>query len=781
MLFSIINKIIVLGILILIVPTYSNQNTYLKARDSQESVEIAPFKDFVVEDEDIIVYILKEDYKDQDKCESKLEEYCKELKVIDPGLNKVHTKVKEICENIKKKCKDIKVKIEKKIHEIAELIEDLEEEDFFYEGCDQYYQTCMLFEHIKEKDVLDSCSMLRYSCYFLRDTEMRNEVILRAFGTSIIESKDFEEKKQEICPTLIKKGDDLVFFCLEDNSLENFNESIDEFCNSLSDLINKNKKEEVCHEKLGIYPLLKKRCEKINNKFKGLCEGKNITYRPPVKDFNPIEPKMTLLEMIDLENLYKEGRSRGLILGALEKTLDDMLNHLSLGSSDNREEQCKNVLNTRCSYLKTISSEFKELCEKKNKYEEKCKDISDITDRCRKFRMRLYQDGTSTEFKDEGKSGILSYHQLSTSFSENECLEVISECEYIKGLCKPNMLIECQNLKLACHKKKEDQLFIKLIGSQLYKLNKLGSNDERFNKCQRIVMEKCATFKNNNVEIFMRSVRPKEICLRFEKIISSQLKDLEQLFNAVGDSPKEKDCIKLKEGCEGILKEDCEGILKDLGLNNEKCVKLKERCEYFRVRKELKYLFLKEESDALADNQKCMKALKDKCDKLSKGEENLYRVSCVLQKETCGFMVSEAKNHCNIFKKNLEKHGILNKTKDSNETLVKKFCTTWGSYCRQLMENCPDTLKKGSNSHNEKGVCLQLKENCKPFWVEKKVEDKPAKEEEKKAEDKPAKEEEKQVEDKPSKEEVKPNEGIKIKVTEMIKIMFLGVIVMGMM
>nr|CAH17899.1 Major Surface Glycoprotein type II (MSR), putative [Pneumocystis carinii] len=716
MFFSIINKIIVLGILILIVPTYGNQSTHLKTRDSKVSIENTPFKDIVVKDEEIVVYILQEDYeKDEEKCKSKLKEYCEELKGIDSELNKVHSKIKEICGDIDKKCRETKAKIQKKVEETANLVTDYMSRSISYKECDQYYQTCMFYEPTKEKDVLGFCSLLRYFCYFLRDTDMRNEVILRAVSTSISGSKDFAEKRQNNCPTLIKQSNDLALFCLEDISLENFNKSIDGFCNSLNDFIDNDKKEEVCHEKLGIYPLLKERCEEKNEKLKELCKVKNITYRPPVKDFNPIEPEMTLLEDIDLENLYKEGRNRGLILGALEKTLDDMLIFLSRNSKpDEMEEKCNNVLNTRCTYLKTISSKFMELCENSNK-KEKCKDISKMTDRCTKLRIRLYVDGTSTKFKDN--SELLSYDKFSTSFTEDECLEVMSDFFFIRRPCEPNMNNEYQNIIIACYKKKEDQLFIKLIGSELYKLNKLESNDERFNKCQKIVLEKCATFKNNNVGIFMRCLRPKEICLRFEKIISSQLKDLEQVLNTVRDSPNEKDCIKLKE--------DCEGILKDLGLNNGKCVTLKERCEYFKVTRELKYAFLKEKSDALADNEKCMKALKDKCDKLPKvmGGGGLYHVSCALPEETCKFMVSEAKNHCNIFKKNLEKHEIVNKTKNVNKTLVEETCVLWDPYCDQLMENCPETLKNDSSNADGKGVCLQLKENCVPFWEKKQLED----------------------------------------------------------
>ncbi|KTW31360.1 hypothetical protein T552_00005 [Pneumocystis carinii B80] len=699
MFFSIINKIIVLGILILIVPTYGNPNTHLKTRNSKVNSENTPFKDFVVEYEGIFAYILKEDYQEDNACEKKINEYCKELRDIDTELNKVYIKVKEICDNIKQKCENIKAKIQKKVGQIGTLIDDLAKKIPFYRECEQYYQECMFFEPTKDEAVISSCIFLRDNCYLYKQKQIRNEVVLRALGADIIKSEDFEGKKREICPILTRQGDDLVSLCLEDILFEDFNKDIDSFCGSLTFFNINTRKEEVCHEKLGVYPLLKERCEKINNKFKGLCEGKNITYRPPVKDFNPIDPEMTLLEKIDLENLYKEGRNRGLILGALEKTLDDMLIRLSSSTKpDVMENNCKNVLEKKCGYLKTISSEFKELCEK-NKIGEKCKDILDLTDKCKKLRIRLYLDGTSTEFKDI-KSKHLSYDKLSTLFNENECLQVISECTYIKGSCESDTNYECQNLRLACYKKKEDQLFIKLIGSELYKLNKLESNDEKFNKCQRIVLEKCATLNNNNIEIFMRCLRPKEICLRFEKIISSQLKDLEQVLNEVRDSPKEKDCIKLKE--------DCEGILKDLGLNNGKCVTLKERCEYFKVTRELKYAFLKEKSDALADNEKCMKALKDKCDKLPKvmGGGGYIMFHALYQK-----------------KHNLEKHEIVNKTKNVNKTLVEETCVLWDPYCDQLMENCPETLKNDSSSADGKGVCLQLKENCEPFWKKKQLED----------------------------------------------------------
>ncbi|KTW27448.1 hypothetical protein T552_02427 [Pneumocystis carinii B80] len=372
------------------------------------------------------------------------------------------------------------------------------------------------------------------------------------------------------------------------------------------------------------------------------------------------------------------------------------------------KDKCEVMLKEYCEELKGIDSEL-------NKVYSKVKEISgNIEQKCKNPELKIHE-------KVDDLCNYI-YLFMNTSITCKDCNEHIQKCLFLEST--------------KIHEKKGNKVILRAIGTGITESNDFQE--------KRIVLEKCSTLENNDIDIFLRCLRPKE------------------------DSPKEKDCIELKE--------DCEGILKDLGLNNGKCVTLKERCEYFKVRKELEYAFLKEESDALADNQKFMKALKDKCDKLSEKEKNLYHVSCNSLEETCKFMVPEAMNHCDILKKNMGEHKIVSKTKGSDQTL-----------------NCPDTLKKGSNSHDEKGVCLQLKDNCKPLWVEKKledkpakeeekkVEDKPAKEEEKKVEDKPAKEEEKKVEDKPSKEEVKPNEGIKIKVTEMIKIMFLGVIVMGMM
>nr|CAC42805.1 possible major surface glycoprotein [Pneumocystis carinii] len=354
---------------------------------------------------------------------------------------------------------------------------------------------------------------------------------------------------------------------------------------------------------------------------------------------------------------------------------------------------------------------------------------------------------------------ILAYISKEDYKDKDKCEVMLKEyCEELKGIdselnkvyskvkeISGNIEQKCKNPELKIHEKVDD------LCNYIY----LFMNTSITCKDCNEHIQKCLFLESTKIHGSQTTAIALKNCIIYAGKKKKETKLFLELLAL--DSPKEKDCIELKE--------DCEGILKDLGLNNGKCVTLKERCEYFKVRKELEYAFLKEESDALADNQKFMKALKDKCDKLSEKEKNLYHVSCNSLEETCKFMVPEAMNHCDILKKNMGEHKI----------------------------NCPDTLKKGSNSHDEKGVCLQLKDNCKPLWVEKKledkpakeeekkVEDKPAKEEEKKVEDKPAKEEEKKVEDKPSKEEVKPNEGIKIKVTEMIKIMFLGVIVMGMM
>ncbi|KTW30578.1 hypothetical protein T552_00295 [Pneumocystis carinii B80] len=235
----------------------------------------------------------------------------------------------------------------------------------------------------------------------------------------------------------------------------------------------------------------------------------------------------------------------------------------------------------------TCKEKFKEYCEELRDIDS---ELNEVYSKVKEISGNIEQKCKNPELKIHGKVDDLCnyiYLFMNTSITCKDCNEHIQKCLFLEftkihGIQTTSITLK-NYIIYTSKKKRETKLFLELLALE----------------CQRIVLEKCATLENNNIEIFFRCLLPKEICLRLEKNILTQLKDLEQVLNAVQDYPKEKDCVELKENCEGILK--------DLGLNNEKCVTLKERYEYFKVTKELKHVFLKEESDILANNQKCMK------------------------------------------------------------------------------------------------------------------------------------------------------------------------------
>ncbi|QSL64553.1 hypothetical protein MERGE_001854 [Pneumocystis wakefieldiae] len=703
MFYPIIYKIVAIGVFNLVAFTYGDKNVDLSVRSSQVSTRDVSFEGFVIQEEDIYAFILKNDYEDDSKCEKRLEEYCKELKEMDPELEKVHTKIKEICgNNDKEKCKEIKEKIIKVIEQFNLGIFLNIKYPLFYEHCDKYLPKCFFFSGINSFNVTFDCNYLRYFCYSQEYKKLKGEIILRAIGNNISNYTDFRKKAKDVCPVLVQQNNNLIIDCLKIERLFlYFNYYASHFCSSLNNSLNDYELQEKCHEKLGKCYFIKNGCKKCDE-LEELCRKKNITYSPPKEDFSPIELEETLFKKIDLENFYKDARNKGLVFGELKETLDDMLIYLSVTYEGLKEAECRGVLKDNCDFFESLSLEFKKLCQDEKK--EKCKDILEVTNRCKKLKKNLYITGFSTEFGDNKESKIIIWENLPTSLNEKECLELTSECYLMRVACNNFIIAACRNAILGCYKRRQDLLFIKLIESQLHKEKyELKSNDEKLKICQKIVMEKCVTLRNTNIRNFLKCLRPKEICDKVEEILLIQSRDLGQALDKVRDSPKEKDCVELKK--------DCDGIVGNLDSNNEKCATLKKNCEFLRVAEELKSVFLKEKSNALASLENCLKALKEKCDRLSKGEEHPLRISCVFKEETCKRIVSEVSSHCVAFKNNIEKHDIVNRSENGNKTLAEEICMLWVPYCDQLMENCADELKEGNGT--VKRVCSQLKVNCK--------------------------------------------------------------------
>ncbi|KTW30576.1 hypothetical protein T552_00293 [Pneumocystis carinii B80] len=730
MLFSKINKIIVLGILILIVPTYGNQSTHLKTRDSQESAVNTPLKDFVVEDEDIIAYILKEDYKNENKCKLKLKEYCEELKVIDQGLNKVHSKVKEICNNVEQKCTDTKAKIEKELEAFKNELNLLK--NFINEGnCEKYEEKCILLEDADPANLKENSINLREGCYIFKRENVAEELLLRALGKEAKDDGECKGKMKDVCPVLSRESDELMTFCLNPTStcpyLKN---KLEKVCESLKKKLKDGELVEKCHERLEKCHFYGEACDKpMCDEDKTKCKEKNITYKAPGSDSSPVEPKPSLLTRIGLEDVYKRAEKHGIIIGKAGVDLprrfgDDLLQDLLLVLSRYEREKepdkkCKKALG-KCDDSKYLDTELEKLCND-GKKQEKCEKMLDVKERCTKLKLNLHLNGLSTEYDEKADSDLLFWRELPILFTKGECTELESECFYLETACKDNEIDQaCQNVRAACYKMGQDRMLNRFFQKELKgKLGDLRFDSESLKKCQEYVVENCAKLKDKRY--LPKCLYPKELCYALSDNIVVQSRELGVLLDGQRDSPLEKHCLELGEKCDELDR--------DSYLNSGKCETLKRRCEFFNVTKRFRKEFLKRKDDSLMTQDNCTKALHEKCEALSRRRKNPFKVSCALPGETCKYMVHHTRQDCFYLNANMEIEQIVERIEEeiekvnekANETLVEELCTTWGPYCHQFMENCPSTLKK--NKIKPDYNCEELDEKCRDTFKKLELEE----------------------------------------------------------
>nr|AAD15834.1 variant 2 major surface glycoprotein [Pneumocystis carinii] len=728
MFFSMINKIIVLGILILIVPIYGNQNTHLRVRDSPVSAENMLFEDFVVKEEDIVAYILGEDYEEYEKkCKSKLEEYCNELKVIDPELNKVHTKVKEICDNIEQKCAGLNDKIEVEFsnfnRKLYDALGNLKDQD-----CKNNEEKCIFLEEaFRHDDPKENCVKLRERCYKLKRQKVADELLLRALGKNVKENDKCKEKMETICPVLSRESDEFMFSCLNlTKTCDDLKSKLGSVCLPLKEELKDDKLEEKCYERLEKCHFYGEACDDAKCQvFEEECKKNNITYKAPESDFSPVKPRASLLTMIGLEDVYKNAEKDGILIGKAGVDvprklgiyfLQDILLLLSQDVNEMDTVKKCNIMLERCNDLKHLGNEMTKLCEDGGK-ENKCKKILDVNvkERCTKFKSALFQKDLSTQYNDDEKSELLPWGHLPTFFTKGECTELVSECFYLKNACTNKIDQACQNVHAACYKIGKDRILNKFFQKELRgKLGDLRFNSESLKKCQEYVVENCTKLDERYLP---KCLYPKRLCYVLSDNIVVQSRELGVLLDGQRDSPLEKHCLELGEKCDELDR--------DSNSNSRKCATLKILCEYFRVAEKFRKVFLKREDDALYDEQNCTKALHEKCDTLSRGE-NPFSISCALPRETCKYMVHHTRQDCRYLKDNMKNEGILEKIEDAkkanaNETLVEELCTTWGRHCHQLVKNCPDQLGKEKNGNDQN--CEKLDEKCRDTFKKLKSKD----------------------------------------------------------
>ncbi|EMR11557.1 hypothetical protein PNEG_00002 [Pneumocystis murina B123] len=672
-----------------------------------------------IKEEQVLGLIVKKEYEDDANCKKKLEEYCAELKKIDGKLENVDAKVKGLCEDGKQgeKCKSLKERVKKELDsfktEVEEALNNLTDGK-----CRKCEEKCVLLEEADPSNLIEKCVRLRDRCYGRRHQEVTKEIFFRALEGKVDDTNECKRKMKGICQRLSGYNDKLMFLCLNsDERCEQLKKSYGDICKPLGRELEDNELVEKCQEyleKCYFYGSSCKdtKCDKVKNK----CKGKGIEYEGPKLDFSPVEEKPGFLQKIEIENLYKRLEAKGIIDGeSKDKTLQDLILLLIKGRNENTpKEKCKGALKG-CESFKHLDYELEELCGDKNK-NNKCKELVNVDVRCMNFKLELYLKGLSTEFEKNKESDYFSWGQVSKLVSRKDCGKFESECFHLEGVCTNGIGKACENVRVACYKKGQDRMLNRYFQEGLKGLiGNFGFITSNLEKCQKSVVGNYRKLKEDK-RYFAKCHQPNELCLELLDDISAQSEELEVVLNSRRDFPSKEDCVELKKKCDDLKSYSY--------LNHKKCDTLNRRCEYLKVTEELRKRLLKRGDDALRTQGNCTAVLKKECEELSRRGKEDFSVSCALREETCSFMVKQTGNECLFLKNNMDNEKILSKIEKekSNERLVEKICTLFDQYCHQYMENCPNRLKKGDTG-NEKGVCLQVKEKCKPFLEKLKLED----------------------------------------------------------
>ncbi|KTW29908.1 hypothetical protein T552_01112 [Pneumocystis carinii B80] len=669
-----------------------------------------------IKEEHLLAFILKEKYDKEEQCKQELKKYCEELKEIDGGSD-VNKNVKEICDEAKrdKKCTGLKAKVEAELDTFDTELED-ELGKLKDENCKKYEEKCILLEGTGySEDIKKNCVELREGCYELKRKKVAEELLLRALGKEAKNDGECKEKMKTVCSVLSRESDELMSFCLDPTkTCETLKKKSEEVCNLLKTKLD-GKSSEKCHERLEKCHFYGEACTETKcEEDKTKCEKEGVIYKAPESDFSPVKPKASLLRSIGLEDVYKRAEKEGIIIGKSgvdlpRKSGTNFLQDLLLLLSRDEKEtdatsKCKKALG-KCDTSKYLDHNLKDLCDKNDN--DKCKALLDVNvkERCTNLKLNLYLKDLSTEYDKESK--VLFWRELPTLFTKGECVELESECFYLKKACKDSKIDEaCQNVRAACYKKGQDRMLNTFFQKELK--GKLGHvrfySDPK--DCKKYVVENCTKLKEDK-RYLSKCLYPKELCYGLSNDIFLQSKELSALLDDQRDFPLEKDCVELGEKCDQLSSDSL--------LNLEKCITLKRRCEYFRVSEGFRNVLLKRKDDSLMTQENCTKALHEKCDALSRRRKNSFSVSCALPEETCSYMVFHTSQDCKYLKENIKNGGIVGKIggANGNETALEELCTTWGRHCHQLVKNCPEQLKKKENGNDNDHNCDKLEEKCR--------------------------------------------------------------------
>ncbi|KAG5518392.1 hypothetical protein PMAC_003189 [Pneumocystis sp. 'macacae'] len=670
----------------------------------------------------ILAFILKKNYSDKSKCKESLQKYCKDLKEAYLELNTLDPKLEGICNDSEEKnCEGLKSKLEEKCKTLKTTLRNILNNSITHDKCSTYQYQCLLLEVVCPNEITVSCNNLRIACYQKERDNLAKEILLRAFKENLENTEKSQEKLKEHCPSLSGESDELMKMCLnQKETSEKLVEAAKNNCKKLEDIDEKvlgSIDNTACYsvlEKCYFYQpscdeKVKKKCDEIREK----CRNQKIAYTPPNYPFNPVTQEITIQLEIGLKGLYEKAKSNGILIGKpMKKDIFDFFLLLIQDSNitGTNEKKCQNELEKKCDFLKNLRKDLKNPCENSNNRESICATVVSLSERCKDLKKTLYKKDFSSN-DNTTSSNIYSWRRLRTSITEEECVELLSKCFYLRSHCPKNLNIACKNLKAACYKKGRNARVNKLLGEGMHNISFNSKQSNNLKKCQEILVKKCKALLDKSEELFVLCINPKNTCITLLNDMKLRRMYLFQVLNQIRDMPEEHECFEFQKLCKRH-----EGYS---DLLNKPCTTLKRRCYYLSNVKQLKHHLLKKNESFFSNKTHCIEDLGNECRKLFKRRENLFNYSCVWKEETCNLIYSELVNNCNTLTKNMENLKILQEAKDINKK--EDICTIWIPYCEQLSPLCNQLVEK-TNWENGK-LCKELKNECNSFFQTKLLED----------------------------------------------------------
>ncbi|KTW29916.1 uncharacterized protein T551_01860 [Pneumocystis jirovecii RU7] len=674
------------------------------------------------DDEILLALVLKEDGLEDAKCKEKLKKYCENLKEANKELNKIYPKLKDICKDEDKKCTSIKAKITKKCQThkatLNSIVSKALGENY---DCKEDERQCLFLEEACPDDLKEKCTDLRNKCYKKKRDEVAKEVLLRALRSDLNETETCKKKLKEICPVLGRESNELTDSCLNqketcENIIKERNKKCDTLKTDVKTVLGSFKKEkclsllEECYFYVGNCQeddIIE--CIKLGEK----CQEQNIVYIPPGPDFDPTRPEATLAEDIGLEELYKRAEEDGVFIGRQQVRDATALLTLLVEKDTNVKTKCNEVLKNKCKTPHEHEA-LENLCKENNLSNDGTKKCDELEKDIKKTCDILTSKLTNNHLFDskKGSNGIIGWGGLPTFLSNEDCAKLESYCFYFEKKCQDGEK-SCANVRAACYKRGLDARANNILQKNMRGLLH-GSNKDWLKKFQQELVKVCEKLKGNkgsfsNDELFVLCIQPAKAARLLTHDHQMRVIFLRQQLDKKRDFPTDKDCKELGRKCQ------------DLGKDSKEitwpCHTLEQQCNRLGTTEILKQVLLNEHKDTLKDQESCVKYLKKKCNEWSRRGDDRFSFVCVFQNATCELMVEDVQDRCEVFEKNIKASEIVGflKNNTNNITTLGNVCPFWDPYCDKFSPNCLDFSKKNP--------CTKIKNNCKPFYERKALED----------------------------------------------------------